>query len=66
MSEMMMISVPLDDYEEKAKDQRTLEIMRDMLVKKGMIYTEKLHTLLGVAEKAEEKTEDAKDGRTAD
>lgn len=66
MSEMMMISVPLDDYEEKAKDQRTLEIMRDMLVKKGMIYTEILHTLLGVAEKAEEKTEDAKDGRTAD
>ena len=34
MSEMM-ISVPLDDYEEKAKDQRTLEIMRDMLVKKA-------------------------------
>ena len=34
MSEMMMISVPLDDYEEKAKDQRTLEIMRDMLGKK--------------------------------
>lgn len=66
MSEMMMISVPLDDYEEKAKDQRTLEIMRDMLVKKGMIYTETLHTLLGVAEKAEEKTEDVKDGRTAD
>lgn len=66
MSEMMMISVPMDDYEEKAKDQRTLEIMRDMLVKKGMIYTETLHTLLGVAEKAEEKTEDAKDGRTAD
>lgn len=65
MSEMM-ISVPLDDYEEKAKDQRTLEIMCDMLVKKGMIYTDTLHTLLGVAEKSEEKTEDAKDGRTAD
>ena len=65
MSEMM-ISVPLDDYEEKAKDQRTLEIMRDMLVKKGMIYTDTLHTLLGVAEKSEEKKEDAKDERTAD
>ena len=36
------------------------------LVKKGMIYTDTLHTLLGVAEKSEEKTEDAKDGRTAD
>ncbi len=59
MSEMM-ISVPLDDYEEKAKDQRTLEIMRDMLIKKGMIYTETLHTLLGVAEKSEEQTEDVR------
>ena len=59
MSEMM-IYVPLDDYEEKAKDQRTLEIMRDMLIKKGMIYTETLHTLLGVAEKSEEQTEDVR------
>ena len=59
MSEMM-IYVPLDDYEEKAKDQRTLEIMRDMLVKKGMIYKETLHTLLGVAEKSEEQTEDVR------
>ena len=25
------ILVPLDDYEEKAKDQRTVEIIRDMV-----------------------------------
>lgn len=62
----MMIAVPLDDYEEKAKDQRTLEIMCDMLVKKGMIDMDTLHTLLGVAEKSEEKTEDAKDEGTGD
>ena len=66
MPEMMMISVPLDDYEEKAKDQRTLEIMRDILVKNGIICTDTLRAMLGVAEKSKEKTEDAKDGRAAD
>ena len=29
------ILVPLDDYEEKAKDQRTVEIIRDMVIREG-------------------------------
>ena len=35
--EKYMITIPLDDYEEKAKDQRTLEILREMTIRDGSV-----------------------------
>ena len=42
------ILVPLDDYEEKAKDQRTVEIIRDMVIRGGCVSVDTLCTLLGI------------------
>ena len=42
------ILVPLDDYEEKAKDQRTVEIIRDMVIRDGYVSVYTLCTLLGI------------------
>ena len=42
------ILVPLDDYEEKAKDQRTVEIIRDMVIRDGYVTVDMLCVLLGI------------------
>ena len=42
------ILVPLDDYEEKAKDQRTVEIIRDMVIREGDVAVNTLCVLLGI------------------
>lgn len=42
------ILVPLDDYEEKAKDQRTVEIIRDMVIRSGYVSVDTLCTMLGI------------------
>lgn len=42
------IMVPLDDYEEKAKDQRTMEIIRDMVIRSGYVSVDTLCALLGI------------------
>ena len=39
---------PLDDYEEKAKDQRTVEIIRDMVIREGDVAVNTLCVLLGI------------------
>ena len=42
------ILVPLDDYEEKAKNQRTVEIIRDMVIREGDVAVNTLCVLLGI------------------
>lgn len=42
------ILVPLDDYEEKTKDQRTVEIIRDMVILDGYVSVDTLCALLGI------------------
>lgn len=42
------ILVPLDDYEEKAKDQRTVETIRDMVIREGDVAVNTLCVLLGI------------------
>lgn len=42
------ILVLLDDYEEKAKDQRTVEIIRDMVILEGDVAVNTLCVLLGI------------------
>lgn len=47
--EEYMVTIPLDDYEEKVKDQRTVEIIRDMVIRGGYVSVDTLCTLLGIA-----------------
>lgn len=42
------IRVPLDDYEQKSKDQRTLEILREMTIRKGFICADTLCAMLEI------------------
>lgn len=54
------ILVLLDDYEEKAKDQRTVEIIRDMVIHSGYVTVDTLCVLLGITgEPWKEKAEHA-------
>ena len=60
------ILVPLDEYEEKAKDQRTVEIIRDMVIRSGYIDVDALCALLGIAGKPWKKAGGEKNEGTAD
>lgn len=44
----IMISVTLDDYEQKSKDQRTLEILREMTIRDGLIDTDTMCAMLEI------------------
>lgn len=60
------ILVPLDDYEEKAKDQRTVEIIRDMVIRNGYVTVNMLCVLLGIVGEPWEKVGGKENERTAD